>query len=101
MYLMDKKTEEETERGRKRKDLEVELVAAKKGKKELEATAQNLIASADKKAKEAEKQKEAVMMKSLLMELIVSRQRSQVIIKKEIPKQDDEIKEINEKLKTT
>ena len=100
MHFMDKKTEEEeTERGRKRKDLEVELVAAKKRKKELEATVQKLIASADTKAKEAEEQNEVVIMKSLLLESNASRQKSQVTIKKEIPKQDDEIKEINEKPK--
>ena len=66
MYLMEKKEEKEkTEKGRKRKALEEDLIAAKKGKLELERVSKKLLDTADKKAKDAEKKKDATVMKAL------------------------------------
>ena len=53
---------------KKRKALEEELGSAKKKKEELKSVAKKLIDTADKKAKEAEMQKDAIQMKALLME---------------------------------
>ena len=67
MYLMEKKEEKEkTEKGRKRKALEEDLIAAKKEKLELERVLKKLLDTADKKAKDAEKKKDATVMKALL-----------------------------------
>ena len=55
--------------------------------------------SADKKAEQAEKKKDTVQLKALLIESNTLRKRSQDILKVDVPKQDTEIKEIEEKLK--
>ena len=69
MHLMEKKEEKEkTEKGRKRKALEENLIAAKKEKLELERVSKKLLDTADKEAKDAEKKKDATVMKALLME---------------------------------
>ena len=69
MFLMEKRMEKEhTVKGKKRKAPEEELWSAKKKKEELESVAKKLIDTADKKAKEAEKQKHATQKKALLME---------------------------------
>ena len=100
MYLMEKKEEKEkTEKGRKRKALEEDLIAAKKEKLELERVSKKLLDTADKKAKDAEKKKDATVMKALLIESNASRERAEQIQKKDIPAQDKEIKKIEEKIK--
>ena len=98
MYLMEKKEEKEKiEQGRKRKALEEDLIAAKK-KLELERVSKKLFDTADKKAKDAEKKKDATVMKALLIESNASRERAEQIQKKDIPAQDKEIKKIEEKI---
>ena len=52
----------------------------------------------DKKAKEAEKRKDTVGMKAPLMESNASRDKSKKIKEKDLPAQDKEIKEIEQKL---
>ena len=100
MYLMEKKEEKEkTEKGRKRKALEEDLTAAKKEKLELERVSKKLLDTADKKAKDAKKKKDATVMKALLIESNASRERAGQIQKKDIPDQDKEIKKIDEKIK--
>ena len=99
MYLMEKKEEKEkTEKGRKRKALEEDLIAAAK-KLKLERVSKKLLDTADKKAKDAEKKKDATVMKALLIESNASRERAEQIQKKDIPAQDKEIKKIEEKIK--
>ena len=99
MYLLEKKEEKEkTEKGRKRKALEEDLIAAKK-KLELERVSKKLLNTAHKKAKDAEKKKDATVMKALLIESNASRERAEQIQKKDIPGQDKEIKKIEEKIK--
>ena len=96
---MEKKEEKEkTEKGRKRKALEEDLIAAKK-KLELERVTKKLLDTADKKAKDAEKKKDATVMKALLIESNASRERAEQIQKKDIPAQDKEIKKIEEEIK--
>ena len=69
MYLMEKKAEKEkTDMGQKRKALQDELMAAKKKKTELESVASQLLDTANKKAKEAEKKSGVAAMKALIME---------------------------------
>ena len=58
-----------------------------------------MVDTADRKAKEVEKQKDATAMKALLMESNAARSRSEEIQKKEIPAQEKEIKKIEEKIK--
>ena len=100
MYLMEKKEEKEkTEKGRKRKALEEDLIAAKKEKLELERVSKKLLDTAGKKAKDAEKKKDATVMKALLIESNASRERAVQIQKKDIPAQDKEIKKIEERIK--
>ena len=100
MYLMDKKAEQErTEKGRKRKALMEDLTSAKKAKEDLVKVSKKLVDTADRKAKEAEKQKDATAMKALLMESNAARSRSEEIQKKEIPAQEKEIKKIEKKIK--
>ena len=97
MYLMEKKEEKEkTEKGRKRKALEEDLIAAKKEKLELERVSKKLL---DTAAKDAEKKKDATVMKALLIESNASRERAEQIQKKDIPAQDKEIKKTEEKIK--
>ena len=68
MYLMERqKEDQESEKIRKRKALQEELIAAKKRKTELQATAQKLVDSADMKAKEAEKRTDVATLKALLI----------------------------------
>ena len=45
-----------------------ELTSAKKAKEDLEKVSKKLVHTADKKAKEAEKQKDSTAMKALLVE---------------------------------
>ena len=71
--LMEKKEKEKTEKGRKRKALEEDLIAAKKEKMELERVSKKLLDTADKKAKDAEKKKDATVTKALLIESNTSR----------------------------
>ena len=100
MYLMEKREEKEkTEKGRKRKALEEDLIEAKKEKLELERVSKKLLDTTDKKAKDAEKKKYANVMKDLLIESNASRERAEKIQKKDIPAQDKEIKRIEEKIK--
>ena len=61
-----------------------ELTSAKKAKEDLEKVSKKLVNTADKKAKEAEKQKDSTAMKALLVESN-ARSRSEEIQKKEIP----------------
>ena len=69
MYRMDKKAEQErTEKGRKRKALMEDLTSARKAKEDLVKVSKKLVDTADRKAKETEKQKDATAMKALLME---------------------------------
>ena len=99
MYLMEKKEEKEkTEKGRKRKALEEDLIAAKE-KLELERVSKKLLDTVDKKSKDAEKKEDATVMKALLIESNASRERAEQIQKKDIPAQDKEIKRIEEKIK--
>ena len=87
MYLMERqKEDQEPEKIRKRKALQEELIAAKKRKTELQATAQKLVDSADMKAKEAEKRTDVATLKALLIESNASQKRSQEIMKKKVPK---------------
>ena len=100
MYLMEKKTgKEQTEKTKKRKALQEELTAAKKKKKELQRVTKQMVEVADKEAREAEKRKDTVGMKALLMESNASRDKSKRIKAKDLPAQDREIKEIEQKLK--
>ena len=76
MYLMERqKEDQEPEKIRKRKALQEELIAAKKRKTELQATAQKLVDSGDMKAKEVEKRTDVATLKALLI-------RVQCIMKK-------------------
>ena len=59
----EKEEKEKTEKGRKRKALEEDLIAAKKEMLELERVSKKLLDTADKKAKDAEKKKDATVMK--------------------------------------
>ena len=100
MYLMERKAEQErTEKGQKRKALMEELTSAKKAKEDLEKVSKKLVNTADKKAKETEKQKDSTAMKALLVESNAARSRSGEIQKKEIPGQEKEIKKIEERIK--
>ena len=95
---MDKKTEkEQTEKGKKRKALQEELVDAKK-KVELESVMRRLGDNADKKAKEAEKMSDAAAMKALLMESNGARDQSRKIQKKDIPAQVIAIQALEQKI---
>ena len=68
MYLIERqKEDQESEKIRKRKALQEELIAAKKRKTELQATAQKLVDSADMKAKEAEKRNRCSYTEALLI----------------------------------
>ena len=99
MYLMERKAEQErTETGQKRKALMEELTSAKKAKEDLEKVSKMLVNTADKKAKEAKKQKDSTAMNALLVESNAARSRSEEI-QKEIPDQEKEIKKIEEKIK--
>ena len=57
-----------------------------------------MVEAADKKAEEAEKRKDTVGMKALLMDSNASRDKSKRIKEKDLPGQDKEIKEIGQKL---
>ena len=74
-------------------------VGFSKEEEEREVTAQRLLDSADKKAKEAEKNTDVATMKASLIESNASRQKSQEIMKAEVTKQEHEIKEVEDKLK--
>ena len=58
-----------------------------------------MVEAANKKAKEAEKRKDTVGMKALLMESNASTDTSKRIKEKDLPAQDKEIKEIEQKHK--
>ena len=78
MYLMERKAvQERTTKGQKRKALMEELTSAKKAKEDLEQVSKKLVNTADKKAKEAEKQKDFTVMKALLVESNAARSRSE------------------------
>ena len=97
MYLMERKAEQvRTEKGQKRKVLMEELTSAKKAKEDLEKVSKKLVNTADKKAKEAEKQKDSTAM---IVESNAARSRSEEIQKQEIPGQEKEIKKIEERIK--
>ena len=100
MYLIERKAEQErTERGQKRKALMEELTSAQKAKEDLEKVSKKLVNTADKKAKEAEKQKDSTAMKTLLVESNATRSRSEEMQKKGIPGQEKEIKKTEERIK--
>ena len=102
MYFMERTAEQErTEKGQKRIALMEELTSAKKAKEDLEKVSKKLVNTADEKAKEAEKQKDSTAKKALLVESNAARSRSEEIQKKEIPGQEKEIKEIEERIKKT
>ena len=85
---MERKAEQErTEKGQKRKALMEELTSAKKAKEDLEKVSKKLVNTADKKAEEAEKQKDSTAMKALLVESNAARGNTE-----EIPGQEKEIK---------
>ena len=98
--MMERQTkDQEPEKVRKRKALQDDLVSAKKRKTELQVTAQKLVHSAGEKAKDAVKRKDAAALRALLIESNASREKSQEILEKEVPKQEEKIKQIEEKLK--
>ncbi len=100
MHLLEKKSErEETARGKKRKAKEEELTSAKKKRKELQVVIEKLTDTANKKAKEAEKQKDAAKMKALLMESNASREKCEQLHRKDIPDQDKQIQDLEKQLK--
>ena len=78
-----------------------ELTSAEKAKGDLEKVSKKLVNTADKKAKEGEKQKDSTSMKALLVEPNAARSRSEEIQKKEIPGQEKGIKKIEERIKKT
>ena len=87
MYLVERKAEQERtekESSHGRTDL------SKKAKEDLEKVSKKLVNTADKKAKEAEKQKDYTATKALLVESNAARSRSEEIQKKEIPGQEKE-----------
>ena len=86
-------------KGKKRRALEEELGSVKKKKRELESIAQRLIDTADKKAKDAEKQKNASQMKALIMESNASREKSEKLQKRDILAQEKEIQDLQKQLK--
>ena len=95
MYLLDEgEKAKRPEKIRKRKALQEELNSAKKRKRDWEVTAKKLASEADKRAKEAVKKSDAAVMKAILMESNVSRDKSQDIMKTEIPKEESKIKGI-------
>ena len=76
MYLMERKAEQERiEKGQKREAIMEELTSAKKAKEDLEKVSKKLVNTADKKAKEAVKQKDSTAMKALLVESNTTRSR--------------------------
>ena len=84
---MEKRSEKEhTPRGKKA--VEEELGSAKKKKEELESVVEKLIDTADKKAKKAEKQKDATQMKALLLESNSSRGKSEKLQKRDMQSQE-------------
>ena len=93
-----KQNKKELKRDRKGKLME-ELTSAKKAREDLEKVSKKLVNTADKKAEEAEKQKDCTAMKALLVESNAARSRSEEIQKKEIPGQEKEIKKIEERIK--
>ena len=100
MFLVEKRTEKEhTVRVKKIKALGEELGSAKNKKEELESVAKKLIDTADKKAKEAGKQKDAIQMNALLMESNASRERSEKLQKRDIPTQEKAIQYQSKQLK--
>ena len=100
MFLMDKDKEaQKSEKARKRKALQEELTAAKKGKREVEVTVQMLAESAEKKAKEVVKKTDVATVTTLLIRVKCFKEESQEIMKTDVPKQEEEIKEMERKLK--
>ena len=73
--------------------------SAKKRKRDWDVTAKKLASEADKRAKEAVEKSDAAIMKAILMESNASRDKSQDIMKIEIPKEESKIKDIEKKLK--
>ena len=73
--------------------------SAKKRKRNWEVTAKKVASEADKRAKEAVEKSDAAVMKAILMESNASRDKSQDIMKTEIPKEESKIKDFKKKLK--
>ena len=88
-----KKKRRRLRREERERPLEEDLIAAKKEKLELERVSKKLLDTADKKAKDAEKKKDATVMKALLIESNASKERAEQIQKKDIPVQDKGNKE--------
>ena len=65
----------------------------------MESVAKKLIDTADKKAKEAEKQKNATQMKTLLMESNASREKSGKLQKRDMSTQEKAIQYLQKQLK--
>ena len=100
MFLMEKRMENEhTVRDKKRKALVEELGLAKKKKEELETFAKKMIDTADKKTKEAEKQKDAIQMKASLMESNASIEKSEKLQKRDMQTQEKAIHYLQKQLK--
>ena len=100
MYLVEKKTDkEQTEKAKKRKALKEELTVAKKKKKELQRVSEQMVEAADEKAKEAEKRKDKVGMKALLMESNASRNKSKISRKKTYQHKTRKLRKQNKNLR--
>ena len=65
----------------------------------MESVAKKLIETADKEAKEAEKQEDATQMKALLMESNASREKSEKLQKRDMPTQEKAVQYLQEQLK--
>ena len=69
MYLMERREDQEPEKIRKRKALQEELIATKKRKTELQATAQKWLIQLTKKLKKLKKRADVATLKALLIML--------------------------------
>ena len=97
---MKKITEkEQTVRGKKRKALGEKLGSAERKKEELKSVAEKLIGTADKKAKEAEKQKDATQVKALLLESNASREKFEKLQKRDMPTQGKAVQYLQKQVK--
>ena len=100
MLLMEKRTKKEhTVRRKKEKLWRRNFGSAKKKKEDLESVAKKLIDTVDKKAKEAERQKDTTKMKALLMESNASREYSEKLLKRDMPTQERAMQYLQKQLK--
>ena len=100
MHKVGKKTEKEDKSERKeKKNFGGRTGISKEEEKRTWKIAQGLIDTAAKKAKEAEKQKNASQMMALLMESSASREKSEKLQKRDIPDQEKEIRDLQKQLK--